>query len=235
MHGWRAKLGIMVPSANTTIESDYHKINIEGVSFHYSRLAIEADTKEEIENLFNEVPRAAEELADADVDIISFGCTAGSFVGGPNYDKKIIEKIEQTTKKKGTTTSTAVIKALKALDLKKIIIATPYVSWINEKEVNFFEKNGFKVLKIKGLDLLKNQGNYPPEKIYKMVKEMYKEVADGIFISCTDFRGMDIIDLLETDLEVPVVTSNQATLWDMLRLVRVNEKIENYGKLLREF
>jgi len=235
MIGWRAKLGVMVPSANTTIESNYQKVNIEGVTFHYSRMTIKADTKEEIEDLINQVPRAAQELADANVDVIAFGCTSGSFVGGLNYDKKIIEKIEQTTDIRGTTTSTAVIKALKTLDLKKIIVATPYVEWIHEKEIDFFEKNGFNVLKIKGLGLLKNQGDYPPEKIYRMIKGMYTEAADGVFISCTDFRGMDVIDLLETDLNVPVVTSNQATLWEMLRLVGIREKIEHYGKLLKEF
>ncbi len=235
MIGWRAKLGVMVPSANTTIESNYQKVNIEGVTFHYSRMTIKADTKEEIEDLFNQVPRAAQELADANVDVIAFGCTSGSFVGGLNYDKKIIEKIEQTTGIKGTTTSTAVIKTLKILDLKKIIVATPYVEWIHEKEIDFFEKNGFNVLKIKGLGLLKNQGDYPPEKIYRMIKGMYTEAADGVFISCTDFRGMDVIDLLENDLNVPVVTSNQATLWEMLRFAGVNERINSCGKLLREY
>lgn len=238
MYGWRAKLGVMVPSSNGTMEPDYQKVNIDGVAFFYSRIKITGEYKEEIENMFNQVPRAAQELADEHVDIITFGCTGGSFIGGLDYDKKIIEKIEETTGIKGTTTSTAVIKALKVLDLKKIIVVTPYPDFLNEKEIGFLEGNGFKVLKIKGMSFIdpRDEEEFHPGKIYRMLKEMYTTTdADGAFISCTNFRGMDVIDALETDLNVPVVTSNQATLWDLLRLVGVNEKIENYGKLLKEF
>lgn len=237
MYGWRAKLGVMVPSSNGTMEPDYQKVNIDGVAFFYSRIKITGENKEEIENMFNQVPRAAKELADECVDIIAFGCTGGSFIGGLDYDKKIIENIEKTTDIKGTTTSTAVIKALKVLDLKKIIAVTPYPDFLNEKEIEFLEGNGFKVLKIKGLGFTvpKDEEEFHPGKIYRMIKEMYTTDIDGVFISCTNFRGMDVINALETDLNVPVVTSNQATLWDMLRLVGVNEKIENCGRLLREF
>ena len=237
MYGWRAKLGVMVPSGNRVVESTYHDVKIEGVAFHYSKISIKNDTREEVENMINQVSRASEELADADVDVISFACTAGSFVGGVGYDQKIIEKIEQNTGIKGTTTSTSVLKALKTLDVKKIIIATPYEEWINEREFEFFQEHGFDVLSIKGLGFLRaeDQAEYPPEKIYKMVKDMYTKNVDGVFISCTNFRGMDVIDVLEKDLNVPVVTSNQATLWDMLRIAGINEKIEKYGKLLKEF
>ena len=237
MFGWRAKLGSMVPSGNRVVEPSYHKIQIEGVSFHYSKISIKKDTKEEVANMINNVPQAAEKLTDAEVDIISFACTAGSFVGGLNYDQKIIDIIEKTTGIKGTTTSTAVVKALKTLKMKNLIVATPYEDWINEKEVKFFTDSGFNVLDIKGLGYLEaaDQAHEPPENIYTMVKGMFSEKVDGVFISCTNFRGMDVIDLLETDLRVPVVTSNQATLWDMLRQSGVHETVKGYGKLLTDF
>lgn len=239
MFGWRAKLGSMVPSGNRVVEPSYHKIHIDGVSFHYSKISIKKDTKEEVENMINNVPAAAENLADAEVDIISFACTAGSFVGGLNYDQKIIDLIEKTTGIKGTTTSTAVVKALNTLGLKNLIVATPYEDWINEKEEKFFNESGFHVLDIQGLGYLEaaDQAHEPPENIYAMVTDMVSQSdsVDGVFISCTNFRGMDVIDILETDLQVPVVTSNQATLWDMLRQSGVHEKIQGYGKLFQEY
>jgi maleate isomerase len=226
----------MVPSGNRVVEPSYHKIQIDGVSFHYSKISIKKDTEEEVANMINNVPDAAMKLADAEVDIISFACTAGSFVGGLNYDQKIIEIIEKTTGIKGTTTSTAVVKALKALGIKNMIIATPYEDWINEKEMHFFIDSGFNVLDIKGLGYLEaaDQAHEPPENIYAMVTDMVTDSIDGVFISCTNFRSMEVIDILETDLQVPVVTSNQATLWDMLRQTGVKEHIDGYGKLLIE-
>jgi len=70
---------------------------------------------------------------------------------------------------------------------------------------------------------------------YRLAREVYNSNsgADGVFISCTNFRNIEIIENLERDLSKPVVTSIQATVWAALRKVGIHESIGGYGKLLR--
>jgi maleate isomerase len=58
--------------------------------------------------------------------------------------------------------------------------------------------------------------------------------ADGIFIACTNFRCSDVIEEIEKDSGKPVITANQATAWHLMKLLKINDPIEGYGKLLRK-
>ena len=168
------------------------------------------------------------------MDVYGFGCTSGSLVKGLGYDQEIIARIKKETGKPATTTATACIQAFKAYGIKKISLATPYEKWLNEKEKLFFEGNGVQVLAMDGLDLPEAEAiaSVDPGRIYRMAKAVDRPEADAIFISCTDFRGAEAIHMLEQDLGKPVFTSNQVTLWAMLRLAGVKSPISGYGRLL---
>lgn len=232
MIGWRAKLGIIVPSANTTIEPELYKMAPQGVSIHSSRVKITEDTEEEILAMINDVPRAAEELKHAEVNVIAFGCTAGSFIKGLGYDREIIGLIERSAKIPATTTSTAVIEAFKEMGVEKLSVATPYEDWLNQKLIKFIEVSGLKVLKMKGLGITRDIAHVHPERVYRLAKEVHTLESDGVFISCTDFRTIDILNVLEQDLKKPVISSNQATMWMMLRMAGVKTPIKGFGALM---
>ncbi|USS40046.1 aspartate/glutamate racemase family protein [Thermococcus aggregans] len=231
----RCKLGVLVPSSNITMEYELYKMAPDGVSIHFSRIPQTEDTEEQLAAMIDYVPQAAELLAHARVDAIAFGCTSGSFIKGVGYDKQIIESIQQNTGIPATTTTTAVLEALDLMGLKKISVGAPYTDPIMQKLKKLLEENGFKITKIKGLGLLKGEGDLPIDETYKLVREIDTPESDGIFISCTDFKTVEILELLEEDLGKPVVSSNQATMWKLLRLSGLKTKIRGFGALLREF
>lgn len=234
MMGWRARLGILVPSANIVMEPDMYRMIPEGVTAHFARVWITEDTPEELEKMIDFVPRASIELSHALMDVYGFGCTSGSLVKGLGYDQEIIARIQKETGKPATTTATACIQAFKAYEIKKISLATPYEKWLNEKEKTFFEGNGVQVLAMDGLGLPEAEAiaSVDPGRIYRMAKAVDRPEAEAIFISCTDFRGAEAIHMLEQDLGKPVFTSNQVTLWAMLKLAGVKSPITGYGRLL---
>lgn len=229
-----AKLGVLVPSANRVMEPDLYRMGPEGATFHFARVKATKDTKEEIAGMIDYVENPTELLSHAGVDIIAFGCTAGSFIGGPGYDEKIIQKIERVANIPATTTTTAFVEALKEMNVRKLTLATPYEDYVNQLEVEFLEDKGFSVLSEGGLGLIEAnvQSSYPLEKIKQFIKKLDSPETDGIFISCTNFRGVEVIKDLEADLNKPIITSNQATLWKMLRMVELRTPISNYGQLL---
>lgn len=227
MHGHR--IGLIVPSSNTTMEMELHRVLPDSISLHTSRMPLTKVTEGELIEMNALAAESARLLKDAKVDLILYGCTSGSFIGGIAFENEIEIPV--------ITTSTAVIEALKVLDTRHVIVVTPYTNEINQKEREFIENNGIEVLKIKGMGIVDNTkiGKLESHEAYKMAEAIYTEEADAIFISCTNLRTFEIIESLEKELETHVVTSNQASLWLALRKLGIGEKIPKLGKLLTEY
>ena len=239
MYGWRCRIGLIVPSGNIVMENEFNTVIsvLDGVCVHTTRIMLKTGSIQDLLEMKKGLKRACSELASAHVDIIVYGCTSGSFAKGLDFDKEIITEIEKETGITGTTTSTAVVKALHTLNVKKIAVGTPYSDDVNEKEKTFLEDNGFEVTTLLGLNItpIFNQGLQEPYVAYNLGRKIDTDDTECIFLSCTDFRAVDIIGALENRLKKPVVSSNQATLWQVLTLEGLGEPIKNYGVLLEEY
>ena len=231
----RRKFGVLVPSSNITIEYELYKMAPPGVSFHFSRIPQNEDTEEQIAAMFDYIPEKSKLLAHARVDAIAFGCTSGSFIKGIGYDKKVIEAIKNSTGIMATTTTTAVVEALKITGLKRLAVGAPYLDSIMDKLKDFLEKNGFEVVKIKGLNMMCGEGDLSLDATYNLIREIDNPKVDGIFISCTDFKTVELLDILESDFGKKVISSNQATMWKLLRLSEMKTSVCGFGSLLRDY
>ncbi|MEM4154152.1 MAG: hypothetical protein QXW52_04960 [Candidatus Caldarchaeum sp.] len=79
--------------------------------------------------------------------------------------------------------------------------------------------------------MIRNVVDIPDEDVHNLVRRTITPESEAVFISCTDLLTLHIISELEKEFGFPVVSSNQATLWDMLRLAGFDEKINNVGAL----
>jgi maleate isomerase len=242
MYGWRRRIGLIIPSSNTTCEMEFHKLIPEGVSVHTARCFLqEGETQGErvasIIKMSGGLIEAAQRVSSVEPDLIVWACTVGSFIKGKGYDVELTENLEKEIGVPIITTSTAVLEALKNLGVRNIAMVTPYIDEINITEKDFFEESipGLKVVNMKGLGIVSNlpKGRLFPGSAYLAAKEVNTEACDGIFISCTNWRTMEIIDALEKDLRKPVVTSVQATIWLTLRRLGL-PNIQGYGRLIGE-
>jgi len=231
----RRKLGILVPSSNVTMEYEMPMMAPQGVSFHFSRIPQTEDTEEQLEAMIDYVPEKSNLLAHARVDAIAFGCTSGSFIKGMGYDEKLIEAIKNSTGIMATTTSTAVVEALRIAEVKRLSVCAPYSDSIMDKLKKFLEKNGFEVVKIKGLNMACGEGDLSLDATYNLIREIDSPRADGIFISCTDFKTVELLDILESDFGKKVISSNQATMWKLLRLSGMKTPVCGFGSLLSDY
>lgn len=238
-YGYRAKIGIITPGVNTNIEPECYRMAPKGVSFHTSRLLLLGKaTEESYHKMERDTERAAEELATAEVDVVVWACTSGSVVLPP---RQIEEKITRIANCPAATTITAVVAALKALGVKRVALGTPYVSFINETEIEFLEKSGLEVVSMYGLELGENQeerrgiGRVPPQSLHRFARHIDNEKADAIFISCTNVAGVEEIAQIESERGKPMITSNLATFWHALRLAGITDKIEGFGRLLAAY
>jgi maleate isomerase len=236
MTSGKLRLGVIVPSGNVILEPDMYRMAPVGVSVHFSRAVITEDSPEQLARMIDDVPRCCEELSHGNMDVYAFGCTGGSFYGGVGYDENIIKTMVDSTGKPATTTSTAVLEALEHLGVKRISIATPYEDWLNKRAVTYFEGNGFEIVSIAGLGIRDTEGlaSQEPTTIYELVQKVDRPEAEAIFISCTDFRGAEILDQIEKEIGKPAISSNQATMWRMLNISGYSERTKGFGQLLEK-
>lgn len=235
--GWRGRVGLVLPSSNTVTEPAFYALAPRGISFHTSRTFIAGTTLKDVIAMEKGKERAVHELASARVDCIADCCTASGVVRGLTADKAFCQGIEKETGIRTTSTLQAIVEALKLLKLSKLVVTSPYPEEMDELEKAFFERNGFSVINIKGLGIKEGWrlGQVPPPEIYRLCCDAWDSRADGLFISCMAFNSMPVIQALELALEVPVVTSNSATLWKILRIIGITEPIWGYGRLLSDY
>ena len=238
MYGWRAIIGVIDLATSATILPEYFRVAPDGVVAISDRLVLprgettEAALLEMTES--KELEAAAERLAWARPQVITFACTTGSLVKGPGWDKVLRDRIETRTGVQATTTSTAVLAAFEALGVRSLGIATPYIDELNRREREFFEAQGYRVVAIRGLGILDDReiGAQSPQTAYRLAREVDGADVECLFISCTNFPTIPIVATLERDTGKAVVTSNQATIWDSLRRAGVRERISGFGRLL---
>ena len=73
------------------------------------------------------------------------------------------------------------------------------------------------------------------ETIYHLARQVDEPESQAVFISCVGLCTVEIIEKLENDLKKPVITSNQATMWNILRIANIQDKIEGFGRLLSDY
>jgi len=218
--GQKKRLGLLIPSSNTTMEYEFSRWLPSSVTMHTSRMPIAAEvTEESLIEMAGASVDSARLLADCRVDLILYGCTSGSFVKGKGFDEKVEEDIGRATGIPAISTSGCVLDALKHTEARRVAVYTPYIDEINQRARVFLQDNGFEVTALYGLGLIDNiaVGQIDPAGVFKMVFENDRHGASVAFISCTNLRTFEVITPLSKVLGIPVITSNQASLWGALR------------------
>jgi maleate isomerase len=226
-----SRIGLLLPSSNTTMEPDLYSMAPKDVTVHTARMMLRDVTPEGLEEMAGEAARAARLLKTAEVDILAYGCTSGSLIRGVEWEKSLKRRLEETAGVPAITTAGAVVEGLKTLEAERVSVFTPYTDVVNMHERTFLEAHGYKVDIIRGLGLTDNQriGRVSGEQLVSFI--VPAPGSDAVFVSCTNLPVVHLIEKLEEKHRLPFVTSNQATMWAALRGLHRNN-LDGYGALL---
>lgn len=223
MYGWRGRMGMIVPGTNATAENEYRRLadNFSGVSVHVARVrGAPGPVSRQWEVEFGEgCVEAAEVLASVGPGVIAVANTSGTFI---NDEKTIATEIARATGIPVVTTANAVVSSLRDLGARRIGVVTPYPAEFNSYLQEYLTRNGFTIASFESnltTDIL-TIGRSEPYEAYRLARKLTGEY-DAVFISCTDFRAIDVIPALESDLRVPVISSNFATFTQSVRALGV--------------
>ena len=231
------KIGLIALASDYMIEKDFISvIKDKNIDFFVNRIeCFNPLTSSNLIKMSEKVTDVTKDiLPNEKIDCVVYGCTSGTIAAGyDSIEKKIkIAKPEA----KVTTPSTASIKALKKLNLDKIAIFTPYPKKLNDEVIDFFKQENFEITSNSYFDIASDIdiGKVDSDYLFDVLSKMDLKGADALFISCTALPALSIIDKLEKKIQKPVLSSNQALIWDTLEKIGKNTSINGFGKLFLE-
>tara|TARA_Y100001934_G_scaffold49357_1_gene59992 strand:+ start:5112 stop:5873 length:762 start_codon:yes stop_codon:yes gene_type:complete len=236
MHGWRARIGLLVPAVNNTMERELWSLVPEGVTVSTARIVCEREgTAETLRKMEFEGKAACERVVTAEPQVVLFGCTSASFYQGSSWNAEFQKELSEIAGVPAISTSGAMAEALNRNKVRKVDVVTPYVETTNERLRRYLESEGIEVNSLGTFDMLDmfDHARIQPTDVYQKVIETVTDDADAVFVACTQVRALEIVDLLEKDLGKPVYSANQASFWKVFDTLGIDPELDNYGDLIR--
>ncbi|HEV7418188.1 MAG TPA: hypothetical protein VGN98_18725, partial [Tianweitania sediminis] len=224
-------------SSNSTVEVEFYRALPRDITLHVARCYLTRIEPASIARLVEDVEREASYLASADVDVVVLGATAPSFLKGKGYDQELIGRIATATGgKPATTTSTALLAALRTMGISRLALSTAFKAEVNDIAVKFLGDNGFDVVASNGLGMVDNLevGRISPDTAIEAARAVDTPGAQAIVLACTNWQSMAVLPELEQQLGKPVLSTSQVSLWHALTLLGHTEPLEGFGSLLAD-
>jgi maleate isomerase len=239
MYGYRARIGYTSPPLTTEVfPYEFYKIVPAGVSLVVTSLAIVVRSKDEVDQSYDISMRAAREMAAAGCDIIVLGGVPINLSRGAKNAEQMILDLEAELGVKVSSSAAAQARAAKALGCRKVVVAQPYAHADTDRIASYALHFGCEVLGATAWGSPFNQiGRIPQHAALELGRKLMREHpdADTILLPSPHWPTAFAIDPLEQEFGVNVMTAHQAIVWDALRRCGVNDKIEGFGRLFREF
>ena len=227
-------LGLVVLQADETVEQDVRRLFPgRGIAVYTSRVPsgdlLNTDTIGEMER---HLPAAAALLPPARFDVVGYACTSATALIGADRVAALIRG--RVAAPAVATPLTGAIAGLRALGVRRLGIVSPYVPTVAEPIRMAFVAAGFEVPRTLsfGKEVEARVARIDPASIRAAALEVGRlRDVDAVFLSCTNLRTLDIIPGIEAELDLPVLSSNQALAWEMARLAGVTAAADAPGRL----
>ena len=230
------RVGVITLSTDFTIEQDFRKIchNLP-LDLFFNRIPFfNPLNRENYLKMAEHIPEVTEQILPGEkIDVIAYGCTSGTIAIGEETISKQIQKSKPEAKV--TTPITAALKAFKELNLQNIAILTPYPKEVNVTVFDYLTNNNMNIDSFSSFNL-----NYDSEiaqvsleSLIDAISKINLDKVDGLFVSCTALKIVDIIYEVENKFNTTVISSNQAIIWDCLKLLNIKNQVEGFGKLFK--
>ncbi len=249
--GHRAKIGVVVPSTNTSVEFDCQRLVPRGVTWHTTRFYVEHTDLSDDDNFnrFLEMMRetighSIRSLMTCKPDHVMMGMSAETFWGGVKGNDGFVDHIQDMVGRdtRLTTGANAVIAALEALGVagntgRKLSIITPYQA-VGDKNVRlFFEDSGYEIKHLAGLRCENTTDAIalvPEHTVMDIVRKIDGDDVDAIVQVGTNLSTSGIFPTIEKWLGKPALPINIATCWHALRSCGIGDRYDNRGRLFEE-
>lgn len=236
--GTRATLGLIVLQTDETIEPELARIMaLDGVVLYHNRIPMTHQvTAGSLAGMAADLPGSVRLLPPSvSFDVVAYGCTSASTLIGPEGVERAIQSVLP-----GVTVTnpiSAVMAACKALHARRIGFVTPYIADVSAAMRLLLEDHGFEISAFgsfeEGDDRIVARIS-PASSLAAIQRVASKNDCDVIFVSCTNMRVAGIVEQAERTVGKPVISSNLALAWHMLRLAGIHDVLPGLGALYQK-
>lgn len=172
-------------------------------------------------------------LAEHRPQSVMWACTSGSFVYGPEGAREQIDQLAAAAGVPASSTSAAFVEALTSLGLTRVAVAASYPQAVATLFVDYLAAAGVEVLAMSsaGIDTAAEVGALTPEQVVDLAAAHDHPEAQTLLVPDTAMRTLAVIPDLEARLGKPVLTANQVTIWQALRLAGARPTSSALGAL----
>jgi len=236
MFGYRARIGYISPSVIELNAYDFYRIVPDGVGMIAVACMVGGWKEDAYREALKQVEGCAKELGRRNCDFIIHGGAPLVLSQGKGFETQLIEKLQSLTGAPCTTSIVAAMDSFRDLGLTRLAVVDPYPPDLNAKMVAYLKAWGFETASLVSLGTSFTESSIASVgDIYRAAKKAVREAgkADGIFIPCANFPVVDVIEPIETDTGLPVITNMTSQLYVAFKAIGMREPINNYGKLMR--
>lgn len=243
------RVGLIVPSSNTTMETEvpailraHEQVSDDRFTFHSARVRMKQVTQEELTAMDQNAGVAAAELADADVDIIGYACLVATMSQGHGHHQVSQERLagivaEETGRSIPVVASAgAVVQALEYLGAKRVAVIAPYMKPLTETVCSYIEHEGYDVVDSISLEVPDNLevGRLDPAQLLELSRRVDTSGADALLLSaCVQMPSLPVLQQVQDQFDIPVLSAAAATAWRILTELGLEPVAPGAGDLLK--
>jgi maleate isomerase len=234
---WRGTVGVVKPTYRPGSLEEFMRLLPDGIAVIPLFLGIREGTTEEFKGVLNAIEAKVRELATIGVDLIHPEGAPPFMVHGRQRERELLDTWEREYGIPVITAGTTQVDAMRALQVHRIVGVTYFTGEINDLFAQYFADAGFEVLAMDGMDVPFDQvGRLSSREVYAHTKAAFRRHphADGVYMLGSGWRVLDIVEMLEQDLEVPVLHAVPARVWAVQQHFQVRERVPGFGRLLAD-
>jgi maleate isomerase len=224
--------GMLVPSTNTTCEIEFCRLPAD-LQVHTARLGKGGNTPFS-PSLGADVEYQSKLLGDARVEVIALMQTSASLFSD-DYDEVTVKRMTDASGVPSLTSAQAIGRALRALGTSRIAMATPYSEDVIARAKRYYETNyGIEVVASESLGTTNSYaiGKMDASTAQAAFSRIDRSGIEALVVPGGNFPTMNSIGPWEQRFGKPVITTNQAALWAILRAMTITAPLTGKGHLL---
>jgi arylmalonate decarboxylase len=226
--------GVLIPSTNTTVEIECRLLPM-AYQAHVGRLMSSgggsfSPSRDE------DIDYQSRLLGTARVEIVVLAQTSASLFA-EDYDDVVTKRMSAGAGVPAVTSAQAVGRAVRALGARRIAIVSPYSDVVNERAARYFKtKHGLDTVALEGFRATDSYaiGQLSPENARDAFTRIDRPEIEVLVVPGGNFPTLPSVASWEREFGKPVVTTNQASFWAVLRALGGADKVPAFGRLLAE-
>jgi maleate isomerase len=242
--GYRLKIGIIVPSTNTTVQPETDAMRPSGVTNHIARIHIpdlpltnDTEFEQMVEAIGPDLFGAVDRVMTCQPQRLVMGMSIPTFWGGRVGAEDLLARLSKRAGVPVTIGSMACVDALRRYErVRTIGILTPYQPVGDAHVQRVFEDSGYAVAAMHSLKQPSEVqiAHASEARIREALQTLASSGVDAIVQAGTDLAVADLAEDAERSLGLPVIAINTATYWSALRRSGIEDRCAGFGSLFAE-